>query len=440
MTGRGELFDRAREAVRCDDIAARRVTLSRTGRGVCPLNGCGSKSGAAPFAVLDAGRRWKCWSCDPLGGDVVDLEHRLFSTGAETLGDAARRLVGGEVKSESPENCERRAHARAAREAAAMADAAWKADLARRLWREAKPAAGTPVQTYLEARGIRGPVAARALGQLRFHPAAWHSGDPDAGVRLPAMIALITTELGATGGVHVTYLAPGGARKTHRTPAKRMWGPQGVVVPYRSERGSSLPEGEADPGEQRMQSLPGGIWLTRPDAAGPLVVAEGIENALSRAMMVAGDLSLPVRAAAAGSLDRLSGFEVVDPRTGARDIWRVRSDPQRPPFTWPEDPDAPWGLVEIATDGDMSPVKVKGLTGRKRNRPVTFERDARERARVCGALAVAAWRGRLTPGSATVVKATRSPIGRDFNDVLMAQENAAEAVRDRVANSGAQQA
>jgi hypothetical protein len=419
MTARGELFDRAREAVRCDDVAARRVTLSRTGRGVCPLNGCGSKSGAAPFAVLDAGRRWKCWSCDPLGGDVVDLEHRLFSTGSETLGDAARRLVGGEVKSESPENCERRAHARAAREAAAMADAAWKADLARRLWREAKPAAGTPVQTYLEGRGIRGPVAARALGQLRFHPAAWHSGDPDAGVRLPAMIALITTEHGATGGVHVTYLAPGGARKTHRTPAKRMWGPQGMKVD---------PDGAA---------LPGGIWLTRPDAAGPLVVAEGIENALSRAMMVAGDLSLPVRAAAAGSLDRLSGFEVVDPRTGARDIWRIRPDPQRPPFTWPEDPASPWGLVEIATDGDMSPVKVKGLTGRKRNRPVTFERDARERARVCGALAVAAWRGRLAPGSATIVKATRSPIGKDFNDVLMAQEGGPEAASRRAASDRA---
>lgn len=399
-----DLFDRAREAVSCEDVAERggRTTLRR-GRGVCPLNGCGAKSKAAPFAVLDGGRRWKCWSCDPKGGDVVDLEHRLFSSGADTLADAARRLVGGVVQAESEESGARRAQARADREAEAMADAAWKADLAQRLWREGRPALGSLAQTYLEARGIRGPVAARALALLRFHPAAYHSGDPEAGVRLPAMIALITTEHGATGGVHVTYLAPDGKRKTHRTPAKRMWGPQGMV------------EGQGD----SALSRPGGIWLTRPDADGPLIVAEGIENALSRAMIVAGDLCLPVRAAAAGSLDRLSGLELTDSKTGTRDIWRARPDPLRPAFTWPEHPDAPWGVVEIATDGDMSPVKVRGMAGRKRNRPVTFERDARERARVCGALAVGWWRSRLAPGSATTVKATRSPIGMDFNDVLM---------------------
>uniref|UniRef100_UPI00260A8FB8 DUF7146 domain-containing protein n=1 Tax=Brevundimonas sp. TaxID=1871086 RepID=UPI00260A8FB8 len=327
------------------------------------------------------------------------------------------------VQEESEDASARRAQARADKEAEAMADAAWKADLARRLWREARPALGSLAQTYLEGRGIRGPVAARALALLRFHPAAYHSGDPDAGVRLPAMIALITTEHGATGGVHVTYLAPDGKRKTHRTPAKRMWGPQGHVVPCRSERGSSLPEGGEGEGAATM-TLPGGIWLTRPDAGGPLVVAEGIENALSRAMILGGDLCLPVRAAAAGSLDRLSGLELTDPKTGARDIWRARPDPLRPAFTWPENPDAPWGVIEIATDGDMSPVKVRGMAGRKRNRPVTFERDARERARVCGALAVGHWRGRLAPGSATVVKATRAPLGMDFNDVLVSGANA----------------
>lgn len=418
-----DLFERARAAVSCDTVAERGgKTALRKGRGVCPLNGCGSKSKALPFAVMDGGRRWKCWSCDPKGGDVVDLEHRLHSSGSNTLADAARRLVGGIVQDESAESGARRAQARAAREVEAMADAAWKADLARRLWREGRPALGSPAQTYLEARGIRGPVAARALALLRFHPAAYHSGDPEAGVRLPAMIALITTEHGATGGVHVTYLAPDGKRKTHRTPAKRMWGPQALLVPYRSPRGGSLHEGEGGAGEGgETMTLPGGIWLTRPDAVGPLVVAEGIENALSRAILIGGDLCLPVRAAAAGSLDRLSGFEVTDPKTGSRDIWRATLDPKRPPFTWPEDPAAPWGQVEIATDGDMSPVKVRGMAGRKKNRPVVFERDARERARVCGALAVTAWRGRLAEWSATVVKATRSPIGMDFNDVLCRQ-------------------
>ncbi|ADL00685.1 DUF7146 domain-containing protein [Brevundimonas subvibrioides] len=399
------LFDRASAAVSCEDVAERGGrTVLRKGRGVCPLNGCGANSKAQPFAVLDSGRRWKCWSCDPKGGDVVDLEHRLYSSGSDTLADAARRLVGGVAQEESAESRERRSKARAQAEEEAMADAAWKTELARSLWREAGAALGSPAQTYLEARAIRGPVAARALALLRFHPAAYHSGDPTHGVRLPAMIGLIMTEFGPTGGVHVTYLSPDGKRKTHRDPAKRMWGPQGVRVAV---------------GDDTM-SVPGGIWLTRPDAPGPLVVAEGIENALSRAMLLAGDLSLPVRAAAAGSLDRLAGFEVTDPKTGARDVWSVTPDPLRPPFTWPEDPAHPFGLVEVATDGDMSPVKVKGWAGKKKTKLTTFERHSAERARVCGALGVAGWRRRLAPDSGTVVKATRSPLGLDFNDVLKA--------------------
>ena len=416
------LFDRARAIVTCDDVAGRRVTL-RKGRGICPLNGCGTNSKAQPFAILNQGRTWKCWSCDPRGGDVCDLEHKLFSTGADTLADAARRLVGGEIRQESAESSARRAQERARAEADAMRSAAWKAALAEKLWRESVPAMGTLAQTYLESRGIVGPVAARALGMLRFNPRAYHSGHPELGVFLPAMVGLITTEFGATGGVHVTYLAPDGRAKTHRKPAKRMWGPQAALV------------GE---GEDAV-AYPGGIWLTRPDAAGPLVVAEGIENALSRAILIGGDLCLAVRAAAAGSLDRLSGFEVTDPATGARDVFAVKGDPMRPSFTWPEDPAAPWGEVEIATDGDMSEVRVKGLAGKKKNRVVEFVRHPSERARVCGTLAIAAWRRRLAPDSATTVKASRSPAGVDFNDVLLSTARGQKAPPSRCDASGAPQ-
>lgn len=394
-----DLFERARDQVSCVDVAGRRERLVRRGkawRGVCPLRGCGKTSRAEPFVVLDGGRKWKCWSCDPRGGDVVDLEHALFSAGGETLADAARRLVGGEAREESEASRRKREAARAAAEREALASAAWKAELAARLWREAGPALGTAAQTYLEARAIVGPVAARALALLRFHPRAYHSGHPEMGVFLPAMIGLVMTEFGPTGGIHCTYLSPCGRRKTHRRPAKRMWGPQGHV----SEDGVLRP---------------GGIWLTRPDVDGPVVVAEGIENALSRAILLAGDLSLPVRAAAAGSLDRLQGFEAVDD-DGARDVWRPTGDPQRPPFTWPEDPAHPWGLVDVATDGDMSPVKV---VGRSRRKLTPFTRDAAERARVCGVLARTGWAARLVPGSATAVRISRPPLGRDFNDELM---------------------
>ncbi|QFU30292.1 CHC2 zinc finger domain-containing protein [Brevundimonas sp. Bb-A] len=425
------LFDQARERVRCEEVAGRRVKLAKVGagwRGVCPLKDCGSKSKAAPFAVFSDGRKWKCWSCDPRGGDVVDLEHRLFGRGDETVRDAALRLVGGIVAEETEASRERRAQAAEARERQAMADAAWKAELAARLWREAGPSEGTLVQTYLESRAIRGPVLARALKILRFHPAAYHSGDPEAGVRLPAMINICMTELGPTGGIHATYLSPNGRSKTHRAPAKRMWGPQGLFLAARRDGAYGPPV--------RTRGVPiegyvlrGGYWLSRPDAPGPLAVAEGQENALSRAMMLAGDLSLPVRAVAAGSLDSLQGYELTDGEGVLVDVWGGTGDPMRPPFTWPEDPRAPWGVVDIACDSDMSPITVQGRSGKNRvgrSRAIGVRREAAERARVCGRLAVAAWKRRLAPGSETGVKASAPPPGLDFNDMIRAAEAAGD--------------
>lgn len=399
------LFEKALAAAHVEDVAAQHMKLKRGGRyrvGACPFCKEGAKAKNPPFKVDVAKQKWKCWRCGERG-DVIDLEHRLNGGVGETLRDAALRLTGGAAA--TPEARERRARARADAEREAMEDDAFWAALGQALWRDGLSAFDTPVQVYLEARGAFGPVLARALALVRFHPAAWHSGDPERGVRLPAMITLVMTEFGPTGGVHVTYLAPGGKRKTQRSPAKRMMGPQGHRIVG--------PDGE-------VRIYPGGVWLTRPDAAGPLIVAEGIETTLSRAMMRAGDLSLPVRAAAALSLDRLSGFEVTDPRTGARNVWTVTPDPKRPPFTWPEPPGSPWGEIEIATDGDMKPMKVKGLAGRKQNRVVEFERSGRERARVCGTLAIAGWRRRLAEDSPTIVRATRATDGMDFNDVWMA--------------------
>lgn len=432
-----DLFDRANAAIDCREVAEKAVALKQAGatwRGVCPLRGCGSKSKSQPFAVFAAGARWRCMSCDPKGGDAVDLEHRLFATGGETMADTARRLIGGVSVEESEGSRRRRQEAREKAEAEALADAAWKAELAARLWREAKAAAGTPVQVYLEHRAIRGPIAAAMLGQLRFHPAAYHSGDPAHGVRLPAMVGLVMTELGPTGGVHVTYLRPDGRGKTHREPAKRMWGPQGHRLLAR--KGDRMgPPDRRDDNDLADILLPGGIWLTRPDAPGPLAVAEGIESAASRAILMAGDLHRSVRAVAAGSLDRLQGFEAVETfgegrqRISVVDVAKPRGDVLRPPFTWPEDPRAPWGVVDIACDSDMSPVTVVGLTGANRTgkrRAAPYRRDAVERARVCGTLATSAWRRRLAPGSATTVRMSKPPAGLDFNDVVRAAEAARE--------------
>lgn len=116
---------------------------------------------------------------------------------------------------------------------------------ARAIWREAVPIHGTQAETYLrEGRGITCALPRT----LRFHPACWHAPSAQA---LPAMIGLI--EDGASFAVHRTYLARDGRGKADVSPSKMMLG-------------------KASGGAVRLS-----------ECAGRLVVAEGIETALSLA-------------------------------------------------------------------------------------------------------------------------------------------------------------
>lgn len=116
---------------------------------------------------------------------------------------------------------------------------------ARQTWQESQFIGGTLGERYLrEVRAIRAPLPA----SLRFHPAAWHS--PTA-KHLPAMVAAVTLDRNTEPmAVHRTYLAEPG-QKADVPTNKAMLGPvKGCAV--------------------RLSEGPG-----------PLVVAEGIETALS---------------------------------------------------------------------------------------------------------------------------------------------------------------
>ncbi|MBR0647119.1 DUF7146 domain-containing protein, partial [Plastoroseomonas hellenica] len=94
------------------------------------------------------------------------------------------------------------------------------AALARALWREAAPAAGTVVEAYLRGRGLTLPQDA----PLRFHGRCPRGRD-----RLPAMLALMSDPGTAEPcGVHRTFLAPDGAGKAPGQ-AKMMTGRAGVI-------------------------------------------------------------------------------------------------------------------------------------------------------------------------------------------------------------------
>ncbi|ATC34095.1 hypothetical protein CA606_18140 [Caulobacter vibrioides] len=363
-------------------------------RGACPVCGDGQSRTSTRFWVDDAGRRWGCFNggasqCSK-GGDAVDLYaamHRL------SVKEAAEKMTGTPLpKRERPPQAERRRPERSP----ADEDAA-KLRQAAEFWKKGKPAAGTVVETYLRARGIDGPILDAALRQLRFVKNAYHSGPTRKPVRFPAMVGLVRTPAGPTGGVHVTYLAPDGSGKAPIEPAKRMWGPQAALID----------------GVWR----PGCVWLSHPCAPGGLVEAEGIETALSAAILAGG----PRRVVAALSLRAVQGGLLLD-KWGRMDPEVTRPDPGAPAFTWPEPKEQPWGEIMIAIDRDMKPVKVKvrKATGGTLERHLSSE----ERARICASLAVAAWKA-TTPAT---VRAKGARAGMDFNDELRARLGAGEGL------------
>lgn len=71
--------------------------------------------------------------------------------------------------------------------------------MARRLWRESLPLAGSPAEAYLAARGV-----ADQSGKLRYHPKVVYGSGARRRV-LPAMIAAVETDLGVIA-VQRTFL------------------------------------------------------------------------------------------------------------------------------------------------------------------------------------------------------------------------------------------
>ncbi len=189
-----DLFARAFSAADIEAVAG--TPLFRAGRrlrGECPLCGAskGKKSGGA-FSVDAQAKLFKCFACGE-GGDVVALEHLLHGRPGEGLRDAAARLAGDAyvpAQGFAPSSPSRPRRA-VPREADLARETRWKADNAAALWREARPARGTLVETYLRARGISGRVLDAALQLLRFHPRAYHSGPSSRPVVSGAMIGLL---------------------------------------------------------------------------------------------------------------------------------------------------------------------------------------------------------------------------------------------------------
>ena len=172
----------------------------------------------------------------------------------------AAGLVGSTLKAPSAADIEQR-------KAQTHADAARRSRQAESLWSESAPAAGTLAAKYLRQRGITCDLP----DTLRFQPNCWHQ----TAKRLPAMLALV--EGGEGFSIHRTYLQHDGLAKSQVAPSKAMLG-----------------------------AVSGGaVRLTANQ--GPIVVAEGIETALS---LSCGLIDTPVTLWAALSTSGMRGLRL----------------------------------------------------------------------------------------------------------------------------------
>lgn len=146
----------------------------------------------------------------------------------------------------------------------------------RRLWAMCRPVDGTAAEAYLRARGIR----AFRYPSIAFHPTLYYRSADDSNHfrRLPALVARVTAPNGAFLGVQRTYLDPAGPEKANVPDPKKCMG---------AIQGGAVVLGEAQ--------------------APTLVVAEGVETALS--VLTARPA---LRAAAALSAGGLGGYRPPD--------------------------------------------------------------------------------------------------------------------------------
>jgi putative DNA primase/helicase len=184
------------------------------------------------------------------GGDLLDLIQ--FANPGWDFGQALRWartwVSGGGVSAAA--NPPHRHLARFKAEATAWA---------LKLWREAEPPQGTPVETYLASRGLKLPD--NSGHALRFHPAC-----PRGQARLPAMLGLMSGIVtGRPLGVHRTFLSADGRAKADLEPNKMMLGrAKGAVLKLSPDEDVTLGLGLVEGIEDGLAVLNSGwapVWV-----------------------------------------------------------------------------------------------------------------------------------------------------------------------------------
>lgn len=390
-------LDAIRARVSIVSLVGRRVKLRRSGRdfaGLCPFHH--EKSGS--FTVSDEKGFGHCFGCG-WHGDIFrfleDSEGISFRDAVERLAEKGDASIAAGSAGTAPAELERE-------RSKAPSLFVPSSEVGRYLWRSATPARGEIVEAWLKSRGLDPHAIPGALDALRYHPRApvvpWKvMEDPErAGLTAPAMIAGIRDGDGHVRGVHATYLTPSGTHKAMlprrqdggERPTRMIWGRvmrNGVfLTPFEPGAGAA---------EDAREAL-------------PLFVGEGIETvwAFVQARALDGEA---MRVAAALSLNNLQGG-YLEGSGGCLQWWNIRADPEKPPFTVPHR-----GPATVVVDADMKPIERK-VQMRRGERWTKRQLGPLERAELCAALGVQAWRR----AGARPVMAARPPVGMDFNDAI----------------------
>lgn len=308
------LLDEVRARTSLVDLIGRDVRLTRSGRemaGLCPFHHEKTPS----FTVVEKKGFWHCHGCGA-HGDAIGWMMQFFNLDFRSAAAALAAEAGltapaaGGLQALRPLDRPLDRHGAAA---VSALDDERDVRRAREIWRDAAPASGTLVETYLAGRGILTrelpggmPPSIRFATSMPYWRVVSAAGQ-GGGVRVnkigafPAMVAGIQGPGGRVSGVHITYLAADGSGKADLPPCPET----GKKLPRRKVRG---------------QKAGGSIRFSA--AASRMALGDGVETVLS-ALMVAPDLACW----SAVDLGNLAGHGENEARSGAE---RREAHPEKP--------------------------------------------------------------------------------------------------------------
>jgi len=287
------LIDQARECDMVTVAQAHGVKLRRSGGeyiGACPVCGTGDDR----FAINPGKRVFLCRKCHPKGGSgAIDLE--MFISGCEFVG-AVRRLTNTTSLSTPHRTDAKVVDISAQRERENEQYEAKQHQKASWLWARRQPAAGSPVEHYLRARGYTGTIPP-TIGYL-----------PARGEHLHAMISALALPNEVTPGeldaplvvqsVHLTKLNADGSDRIREKGAKIIVGrPLGLPIaisPITDGLSLAITEGAEDAFAYRAVGF--AAWAAGnagliptlvdniPDSITTLIVEQHVDPAAERAI------------------------------------------------------------------------------------------------------------------------------------------------------------